>query len=310
MKGNVEMSMIGEMKFFLVLQVHQSPRGIFICQLQYTIYILKKHGMEKCDTVITPMATTKLDADLQGTPMDQIKYRSMIGGLMYLTASRPDIAFATFIVKETTIDDTSATMNEVVMEKEVVDMLGRKTISEEFNDIVTLTTATSSKTPSTTTRKKKSFSHTTRNLPGSIPGMCRRRGLIQSHIKNKFITREFFADKIKEVIYHFNTIVPELTVTKTNEIIKKEMPRLVKLVVDKDREVSPIDIYGMVSKEFAAHAQKIIEDLFRQYMQNITLNLYLKSHSSTATTSSADLQQQLYQTMKAKPQDQATDPEI
>ncbi|GKB60597.1 hypothetical protein Tco_0916783 [Tanacetum coccineum] len=43
------------------------------------------------------MATTKLDADLQGTPVDQTKYRSMIGGLMYLTASRPDIAFATFV---------------------------------------------------------------------------------------------------------------------------------------------------------------------------------------------------------------------
>ncbi|GJT23819.1 hypothetical protein Tco_0893756 [Tanacetum coccineum] len=52
--------------------------------------------MEKCDTLCTPMATTKLDADLQGTQVDKTKYRSMIGGLMYLTASRPDIAFATF----------------------------------------------------------------------------------------------------------------------------------------------------------------------------------------------------------------------
>ncbi|GKC54946.1 retrovirus-related pol polyprotein from transposon TNT 1-94 [Tanacetum coccineum] len=97
MKDNFEMSMIGEMKFFLRLQVHQSPRGIFICQSQYTMDILKKHGIEKCDTVSTPMAITKLDADLQGTTVDQTKYRSMIGGLMYLTASRPDIAYATFV---------------------------------------------------------------------------------------------------------------------------------------------------------------------------------------------------------------------
>ncbi|GKB89480.1 retrovirus-related pol polyprotein from transposon TNT 1-94 [Tanacetum coccineum] len=97
MKDNFEMSMIGEMKFFLGLQVHQSPRGIFICQSQYTMDILKKHGMEKCDTICTPMATTKLDANLQGTPVDQTKYHSMIRGLMYLTASRPDIAFATFV---------------------------------------------------------------------------------------------------------------------------------------------------------------------------------------------------------------------
>ncbi|GJW47084.1 hypothetical protein Tco_0078730 [Tanacetum coccineum] len=45
----------------------------------------------------TPMATARLDVDFQGTPTDQTKYYSMIGGLMYLTASRPDITFATFI---------------------------------------------------------------------------------------------------------------------------------------------------------------------------------------------------------------------
>ncbi|GJU25796.1 hypothetical protein Tco_1164417 [Tanacetum coccineum] len=56
-----------------------------------------KHGMEKCDTISTPMAMSKLDADLHGTQVDQTKCCSMIGGLMYLTASRPDIAFATFV---------------------------------------------------------------------------------------------------------------------------------------------------------------------------------------------------------------------
>ncbi|GJT15672.1 retrovirus-related pol polyprotein from transposon TNT 1-94 [Tanacetum coccineum] len=64
MKDNFEMSMIGEMKFFLGLQVHQSPIEIFICQSQYTMDLLKKHVMEKCDTVTTPMATAKIDADL------------------------------------------------------------------------------------------------------------------------------------------------------------------------------------------------------------------------------------------------------
>ncbi|GJV11551.1 retrovirus-related pol polyprotein from transposon TNT 1-94 [Tanacetum coccineum] len=113
MKDNFEMSMIGEMKFFLGLQVHQSPRGIFICQSQYTMDILKKHGMEKCDTISTPMATTKLDADLQGTPVDQTKYRSMIGGLMYLTASRPDIAFATFVCARYQARPTEKHLKEV-----------------------------------------------------------------------------------------------------------------------------------------------------------------------------------------------------
>ncbi|GJY29314.1 retrovirus-related pol polyprotein from transposon TNT 1-94 [Tanacetum coccineum] len=113
MKDNFEMSMIGEMKFFLRLQVHQSPRGIFICQLQYTIDLIKKHGMEKYDTISTLMATTKLDADLQGTQVDKTKYHSMIGGLMYLTASRPDIAFATFLCARYQAHPTEKHLKEV-----------------------------------------------------------------------------------------------------------------------------------------------------------------------------------------------------
>ncbi|GJV37878.1 retrovirus-related pol polyprotein from transposon TNT 1-94 [Tanacetum coccineum] len=88
---------MGSLKFFLVLQVHQSPRGIFISQSQYAIELLKKHGLDECVSMSTPMATERLDADLQGTPTNQTTYRRMIGGLMYLTASRPDIAYATFV---------------------------------------------------------------------------------------------------------------------------------------------------------------------------------------------------------------------
>nr|GEU89922.1 hypothetical protein [Tanacetum cinerariifolium] len=220
------------------------------------------------------------------------------------------------IVKETNVDDTSAKKNEeIVTEKEVVDMSGSqeirneqkqtpipspmrsprndlssdKTILEELVDTVTPTTGTSFKTSSTTTRLKKSFTVKTKHLPGSIAGMCRRRGLIRSHIKTKFITQEFFVEKIKEVIQHCDKIVPELTVTMTNEMLKKEMPRLVKLTVNKDREVSSIDISGMVSKEFVSYGPKSIEELFGKHMQNTTLNLYPKTNSSTATTSSVDL---------------------
>ncbi|GKB11692.1 hypothetical protein Tco_0845615 [Tanacetum coccineum] len=66
-----------------------------------------------------------------------------------------------------------------------------------------------------------------------------------SHIQNKFVTQEFFMEKMKEGLHHCNTVVPELTVAKTNEMIKEEMPRLVKLAVDKDREISPVDISDM-----------------------------------------------------------------
>ncbi|GJZ83499.1 hypothetical protein Tco_0648672 [Tanacetum coccineum] len=56
-----------------------------------------KHGMDDCVSMSTPMATERLDADLQGTPTNQMTYHRMIGGLMYLTTSRPDIAFSTFV---------------------------------------------------------------------------------------------------------------------------------------------------------------------------------------------------------------------
>nr|GEZ12596.1 retrovirus-related Pol polyprotein from transposon TNT 1-94 [Tanacetum cinerariifolium] len=90
-----EMSMMGEQKFFLGIQIHQSPRGIFINQAKYAQEILIKHGMTSCDSVGTPMATKHLDADLSGTPVDQMKYHSMVRTLMYLIASRPDIVHAT-----------------------------------------------------------------------------------------------------------------------------------------------------------------------------------------------------------------------
>nr|GEU95930.1 hypothetical protein [Tanacetum cinerariifolium] len=76
-------------------KIHQSPRGIFINQAKYAQEILKNHSMTSCDSIGTPMATKPLDADLSGTPVDQTKYCSMIGALMYLTTSRPDIIHAT-----------------------------------------------------------------------------------------------------------------------------------------------------------------------------------------------------------------------
>ncbi|GJX55787.1 hypothetical protein Tco_0285684 [Tanacetum coccineum] len=90
------MTMMGELKFFLGLQIHQSPKGIFINQAKYALNILKKHGMENCDSIGMLVTTKpKLDADLSGIPVDQTKYHSMIGSLMYLTSSRLDLVQAT-----------------------------------------------------------------------------------------------------------------------------------------------------------------------------------------------------------------------
>nr|GEV42769.1 hypothetical protein [Tanacetum cinerariifolium] len=77
------------------LEIHQSPRGIFISQANYALEILRKHGMEKGQSIGTPMAMKpKLDADLGENPVDQTDYRSKIESLMYLTSNRPDIVQA------------------------------------------------------------------------------------------------------------------------------------------------------------------------------------------------------------------------
>nr|GFB34290.1 copia protein [Tanacetum cinerariifolium] len=96
MKSRFKMSMMGKLTFFLGLQVNQSPCGVFINQSKYVLEILNKYGMESCDLVGTLMEIKdKLDLDQNGTPVDATKYRSMIGALMYLTSSRPDIVHTT-----------------------------------------------------------------------------------------------------------------------------------------------------------------------------------------------------------------------
>nr|GEY50109.1 retrotransposon protein, putative, unclassified [Tanacetum cinerariifolium] len=77
------------------LQIHQSLRGIFINQATYALDILHKHGLEKGQSIGTPIATKpKLDVDLSGNPVDQTDYHSKIGSLMYLTSSKLDIVQA------------------------------------------------------------------------------------------------------------------------------------------------------------------------------------------------------------------------
>ncbi|GJR43416.1 retrovirus-related pol polyprotein from transposon TNT 1-94 [Tanacetum coccineum] len=94
MTNKFKMSMMGQMSFFLGLQISQSPRGIFINQSKYASEIVKKYGLHSTDSVDTPMIENKkLDEDLQGKQVDATLYRGMIGSLMYLTASRHDLIY-------------------------------------------------------------------------------------------------------------------------------------------------------------------------------------------------------------------------
>jgi hypothetical protein len=86
MSKEFEMSMIGELQFFLGLQIKQAKEGTFVHQAKYP---------KDSKPLSTPMSTTTaLDADEEGEPVDQKEYRSMIGSLLYLTATRPDIQFS------------------------------------------------------------------------------------------------------------------------------------------------------------------------------------------------------------------------
>nr|GFA53474.1 retrovirus-related Pol polyprotein from transposon TNT 1-94 [Tanacetum cinerariifolium] len=95
MCSKFKMSVICKILFFLGLQISQSPRGIFINQSKYALESLKKYGFESCNPVDTPMVKkSKLDEDIEGKAVDPSHYRGMIGTLLYLTASRPDLQFA------------------------------------------------------------------------------------------------------------------------------------------------------------------------------------------------------------------------
>ncbi|GJZ59557.1 retrovirus-related pol polyprotein from transposon TNT 1-94 [Tanacetum coccineum] len=95
MRKRFKISMMGKMSFFLRLQISQSPRGIFINQSKYALEMLKKYGLDQCDPVGIPMLERlKLDEDPNRTLVDPTRYRCIVGSLMYLTASRPDLVFA------------------------------------------------------------------------------------------------------------------------------------------------------------------------------------------------------------------------
>lgn len=92
MQSEFEMSMIGELSYFLGLQIIQKPESLFISQEKYLKEMLKRFKMEECKPVSTPMVTRcKLSKDDSSENVDQTLYRSMIGSLLYATATRPDI---------------------------------------------------------------------------------------------------------------------------------------------------------------------------------------------------------------------------
>ncbi|KAI3735591.1 hypothetical protein L6452_15098 [Arctium lappa] len=96
MKKEYKMSMMGELTYFLGLQIKQSDKGTFINQGKYVKDMLKKFDLNQASAMKTPMAPPlTLNKDPSGKPVNVTAYRGMIGSLLYLTASRPDIMYST-----------------------------------------------------------------------------------------------------------------------------------------------------------------------------------------------------------------------
>ncbi|GJS32923.1 putative ribonuclease H-like domain-containing protein [Tanacetum coccineum] len=114
MKGEFEMSAMGELTFFLGLQVQQRPDGIFINQDKYVQEILKKFDLECVRTATTPYEAPKPKSKNEpDSPVNVHLYRSMIGSLMYLTASRPDIMFAVSACSRNQVTPTTSNLEAV-----------------------------------------------------------------------------------------------------------------------------------------------------------------------------------------------------
>nr|GFC60342.1 hypothetical protein [Tanacetum cinerariifolium] len=110
MKDKFQMSSIEELTFFLGLQVKQKKDGIFISQDKYVAETLRKFRLTDGKSASTPIDTEKpLLKDPNGEDVDVHTYRSMIGSLMYLTLSRPDIMFAVCVLCTSAMDSKSTT---------------------------------------------------------------------------------------------------------------------------------------------------------------------------------------------------------
>jgi hypothetical protein len=101
MANEFEMSMIGELSYFFGLQIKQMKNGTFVSQDKYIKDMFKKFGMEDAKAISTPMGTNgSLDSDASDNMVNQNMYRSMIGSLLYATASRLDVMFSVCIVQD------------------------------------------------------------------------------------------------------------------------------------------------------------------------------------------------------------------
>nr|GEW71903.1 hypothetical protein [Tanacetum cinerariifolium] len=123
MCSKFRMSVIGKISFFLGLQISQSLRGIFINQSKYALESFKKYDFESCDPVDTLMVEKSiLDEDKEGKIVDPSHYHGMIGTLLYLTASRPELQFVICMCARSKLIDIRYHFIKEHVENEVIEL--------------------------------------------------------------------------------------------------------------------------------------------------------------------------------------------
>ncbi|GJR75530.1 hypothetical protein Tco_0087895 [Tanacetum coccineum] len=148
----------------------------------------------------------------------------------------------------------------------------------------------------------------TEEMQTPIPTTSRSPRPILSSDKN--ITQELMDTTHKKVDRVLNEIIPQLVERATDDLIENNLKPSIAATIIEDRDAFRSEVPDLVSQELNAQAPKIIEELFKNYVQSNVIQVHPTTTTYTETTSSADLQQQLYLKMKRSLQDQANDPAL
>ncbi|GKE28521.1 hypothetical protein Tco_1443905 [Tanacetum coccineum] len=136
------------------------------------------------------------------------------------------------------------------------------------------------------------------------PSKC--QGFMIKQLEKKFVTKCEFQGIKENVDKVLHEIIPQIASNATNDIIEDNLPRVIVDTIIQERDTFLAYVPALISKEFVDHAPTIIEELFKNYINNNVITIYPTTNYSTATTTT-DLQHQLYLKMKSNLQDQGYD---
>nr|GEX62125.1 hypothetical protein [Tanacetum cinerariifolium] len=171
-----------------------------------------------------------------------------------------------------------------------------KNLTQELTKTVPLptTTTTSSNIPRSKQRISSKYNH----LPSALRRMCRRQGYMIQNMERKCVTTKQFWKTHTKVNQVLHLGVSQLAEKATEELIETNLKLCIAATIIEERDAFRFKVPDLVSHEFKAQALKIIKDLFKNYVQSNVIQVHPTTTTSTETTSSADLQQQLYFKMK------------